>query len=116
VRIAFFFFVLVVVVFIAVVATAVIVAIARRNRQAQLNDQAPRLQAEARVVDKRSEITGGGETRAVQHYFVTFQFPDGNRLELEVAGSESGMLTPGDTGSLDWQGTRYLGFAREILR
>jgi hypothetical protein len=113
---AFVFVFMIVVVFITLVAAAVIVALARRNRQSRLDAQAPRLRADATVVDKRSEITGGGETRAVQHYFVTFQFPDGNRLELEVAGSESGMLTPGDTGSLDWQGSRYLGFAREILR
>jgi len=113
---AFVFIVLLVVVFIALVAAAVIVTLVSRNRRSRLDDRAPRLLADATVVDKRGEITGGGESRAVQHYYVTFQFPDGSRLELEVAGSESGMLTPGDTGSLDWQGSRYLGFTREILR
>ena len=100
-----------------IVVVAIIIAVAvSRNSRATLDRNAPRQRAEATVVDKRSEITGGGETRARQHYFVTFQFPDGNRVELKLTGPESGMLTPGDSGVVEWQGTRYVGFAREILR
>ncbi len=101
---------------VAVVLAAVVAVGVLRSRAAPAQRNAPRLRADATVVDKRSEITGGGETRAVQHYFVTFQFPDGNRVELAVTGPESGMLSRGDTGTVEWQGQRYLGFAREILR
>ena len=103
---------------VAVVLAAVVAVGVLRSRGGGGAEQrnAPRLRADATVVDKRSEITGGGETRAVQHYFVTFQFPDGNRVELAVTGPESGMLSRGDTGTVEWQGQRYLGFAREILR
>jgi len=51
-----------------------------------------------------------------QRYYVTFEFTSGSRLELDVPEPESGMLVVGDQGTLAWQGPRYLGFAREILR
>lgn len=34
------------------------------------------------------------------------------RMELQVNGSEYGMLVEGDRGRLSFQGTRYLGFER----
>ncbi len=101
------------------VVTGVIVAavfIARAAQQRRIDANAPRLRADALVVDKRSEISGGGETPNSQRYFVTFEFPDGNRAELSVSGPESGMLTPGDRGILEWQGSRFVGFARQLLR
>ena len=67
------------------------------------------------MVDKRTQLTRSGAA-AEQRYYVTFQFPTGGRLELEVPPSDSGMLVVGDAGRLDWRGTRYLGFTREILR
>ena len=36
----------------------------------------------------------------------------GDRMELEMAGSEYGLLVEGDNGKLTFQGTRYLGFER----
>lgn len=95
---------------------AVVLLISRATQQRRIDAAAPRLRAEALVVDKRAEISGGGERPTTQHYFVTFEFPDGNRAELSVSGSESGMLTPGDRGTLEWQGRRFVGFARQILR
>lgn len=79
------------------------------------DDSSPRRQAEAVIVDKRTEVTGSGR-QASQTYHATFQFADGNRLELRVSGAQSGMLVAGDRGILVWQGARYLDFSREILR
>lgn len=79
------------------------------------NRSAPELQSEARVVDKRTQLTRTGGNPD-QRYYVTFQFPTGARLELQVPPSEAGILVVGDAGRLDWRGTRYLGFTREILR
>lgn len=59
---------------------------------------------------------GGGSSPVEQRYFVTFQLASGERLELSVPGSVSGVLLPGDEGALEWKGTRYLDFARAILR
>lgn len=107
--------ILVPVVGIAVV-TGIVLLIVKATQQRRVDASAPRLRAEALVLDKRTEITGGGDRMTSQQYFVTFEFPDGNRAELSVSGTESGMLSPGDRGTLEWQGRQFVGFAREILR
>jgi hypothetical protein len=45
-------------------------------------------------------------------YYVTFQVESGDRMELQLAGNEYGLLVEGDRGKLTFQGTRYLGFER----
>jgi len=82
-------------------------------RRASQITKAPRLASEVIVVNKRTEIP---TARANQEHYVTFQFSDGQRVELNVLGSQSGMLSVGDQGTLDWQGSRFHGFTREILR
>ncbi len=95
-------------------AIPVVIAVLRVARRWSIERRPPLAKAEARVVDRRTRLTGGhSET---QTYFVTFEFPTGQRLELEVSGRDSGVLVVGDQGTLAWQGPRYLGFAREVLR
>ncbi len=79
------------------------------------NNQSPRLNSFAKVVTKRTSVRGGGETRAHNVYYVTFEFDSGDRLELQVDGQEYGQLVEGDDGELTFQGTRYLGFTRHKL-
>jgi hypothetical protein len=76
------------------------------------NNQQPRVNAQAKVVTKRTSVHGGGETNAHNSYFVTFEFESGDRLELKVNGQEYGQLVEGDKGELQFQGTRYLGYTR----
>lgn len=96
-------------------------AIAVRGiRQWNKNNHAPRLTVEAMVVGKRENVTHHHHNHGtnVAHttydttYYATFQVESGDRLELQVNGSEYGMLVEGDRGRLTFQGTRYLGFAR----
>ncbi|MBN9104522.1 MAG: DUF2500 domain-containing protein [Propionibacteriaceae bacterium] len=101
---------------VVVVGIPIVVAITLAARRRRIDRSSPRVQVEARVVDKRSLITGAGDSASDQRQFVTFQFPNGNRLELAVPASQAGILIVGDEGQLDWQGRTYLGFAREILR
>ena len=81
------------------------------------NNHSPRLTVEAAVVSRRSAHTSHHtSTHAMHHtttYYVTFEVESGDRLELNVSGSEYGMLAEGDRGKLSFQGTRYLGFVRE---
>lgn len=82
----------------------------------------------ASIVDKRVETSGGGTSMmnsdtmmtssnpVHQTHFVTFQQSGGERFELEVPASEYGLLVVGDQGTVSMKGTRYLGFARELLR
>lgn len=102
-----------------------VVTIARNIRTWNKNNHSPRLTVEAAVVAKRMEVshhqsanagdaTGahGYTTRSFTSYYVTFQVESGDRMELEVGGSDYGMLAEGDSGKLSFQGTRYLGFER----
>lgn len=104
-------------IFIAVVWIIIIVVIGRgvsttlRDRRA--NNAAPVLTFPARVIGKRDSVSGGGNTSARTHYFVTFERLDLQRLELEVQGQEFGMLAIGDYGRLTHQGSWYQGFFRE---
>ncbi|WP_025707846.1 DUF2500 domain-containing protein [Paenibacillus graminis] len=67
------------------------------------------------AVVKRTEVWGGsGESRANTDYFVTFEFEDFNRKELQVSGQTYGMIAEGDRGELRFQGTRFKAFNRSI--
>ena len=74
------------------------------------NNASPRLTVPATVVAKRTDNT---MSHTFTIYYATFQVESGDRMELEVDGSDYGMLVEGDTGKLSFQGTRYLGFERK---
>ena len=95
---------------------AVVQAILRKQK----NDASPRLTVLARVVSRRQEVThharnmndGVYHTSSTTRYFVTFQVESGDRLELQLDGSDFGMIAEGDEGRLSFQGTRFLDFQR----
>jgi len=113
------FFVIFTVFFFVVFATilgVIIFAIVKGARQAVRNQAAPEVTAVAAIVDKRIETSGGGESSVTQNHYVAFQQPSGERFELEVPAAEYGLLVVGDQGTVTMKGTRYLAFAREIMR
>ena len=90
------------------------------------NNHSPRLNVSARVVAKRTEVSHhqhpnngdmsgshGYRTTSSTSYYVTFEVDSGDRIEFSMSGSEYGMLIEGDAGTLNFQGTRYLGFERK---
>lgn len=109
-------FTLVFVLVIGLFIYAVVQAIARKQK----NDASPRLTVLARVVSRRQEVThharnmndGVYHTSSTTRYFVTFQVESGDRMELELDGSDFGMIAEGDEGRLSFQGTRFLDFQR----
>jgi len=91
------------------------------------NNASPRLTVDAKVVAKRTNVSHhhhanagdvsgahGFNSTTSTSYYVTFEVESGDRIELRLSGSEYGMLAEGDTGRLSFQGTRYLGFERDI--
>jgi hypothetical protein len=103
------------IIFVLVIGT-IILSIVKGVSQRNKNNHSPKLYVMAKVVAKRTAIRGGGETRAYNDYFVTFEVEGGDRLELEVKDSDYGMLVEGDKGKLQFQGTRYLGFNRIVYK
>ncbi|WNS46895.1 DUF2500 domain-containing protein [Paenibacillus sp. MMS20-IR301] len=65
------------------------------------------------AVTKRIEVWGGrGHAQANTSYYVTFEFHDGTRMELEVKAKAFAQIVEGDRGQLSYQGTRFKGFVR----
>lgn len=91
--------------------------------QWKYNNAQPTLTVAAKVVTKRTNVS-----RSIQHhtdhtmhhhtstttYYVTFEVESGDRMEFLVKDREYGMLVEDDRGLLTFQGTRYLGFKRNI--
>ena len=104
---------------VALVIGLFIVTAVRGIRQWHRNINSPRLTVDAAVAAKRTEVShhhhhGAGNTHHTSTwYYVTFQVESGDRIELPVSGREYGLLAEGDRGRLTFQGTRYLGFARQ---
>ena len=107
----------------AAVIGFIIYMIVQKISEEVKNSKAPVQTVSARIVSKRNavnETAGGmdmngmymGSSVSTTHY-VTFEAPDGSRLELEVRGSEYGMLAEGDYGELTFQRKRYIGFNRQ---
>ncbi|MFZ0529791.1 MAG: DUF2500 domain-containing protein [Propionicimonas sp.] len=103
-------------VFFAIVVGAIVIAIVRQAGRSARTAAAPEVSAVAAVADKRIETSGGGDLSVRQQHFVTFEQSSGERFELEVPAAEYGLLVVGDRGSVTMKGTRYLSFARELLR
>ncbi|WP_026695479.1 DUF2500 domain-containing protein [Peribacillus kribbensis] len=99
-------------IFFVFVIGAILFTIIKGISQWNKNNNSPETVAKARIVAKRSEVHGGGETSAYTHYFVTFEMENGDRMEFQVKDLEYGMLAEGDQGELKFRGTRYLGYKR----
>ncbi|WP_082926727.1 DUF2500 domain-containing protein [Paenibacillus tuaregi] len=77
------------------------------------NNQAELLTRQCKIVDKRTKVWGGsGDSSTNTSYFITFEFEDHTRKELQVKSSDYGILVVGDTGELTFQGSRFKGFTR----
>ena len=114
------------VIFVLVVG-GIILTVVRGIGTWSKNNASPRLTVPAQVVTKRTSVThhrhhahgshhggmGMGHTATHTSYYVTFQVESGSRIELPLSGTEYGLLAEGDRGKLTFQGTRYLGFARQ---
>lgn len=101
-----------------VVFFVIIVSAMRSVIQWSKNNASPVLTVDAKVVTKRENVDHhhSGNNNMAMHtsstYYATFEVESGDRIELQVSGSEYGMLVEGDSGKLTFQGTRYKGFTR----
>ena len=96
----------------AIIIFAIITSAVTSLRTKAINDAAPRLKSQAKIISKRTSVHGmqGGHTTT--DYFITFEFEDSSRQEFQVNDYEYGTLIEGDSGILEHQGSRYLGFER----
>lgn len=117
--IEFIFPIFFVLIFTIVIGTFIVTAV-RGISQWNKNNNSPRLTVPAKVVSKRSDMSvhrhhhanGHSHRSTSTYYYVTFEVESGDRMELQMTGTDFGMLVEGDNGKLTFQGTRYLGFER----
>ena len=89
------------------------------------NNHSPKLGVEATCVSKRTSVTHHNEPVAgdisgahgYTHssntaYYAAFEVESGDRMEFHISGPQYGKLREGDTGTLSFQGTRFLSFDR----
>ncbi len=84
------------------------------------NNKQPIIPVEAKVVTKRYDVTHHHHHHADNHhhhssstsYYATFEMTNGERMELRIPSNEFGMMVEGDTGILQFQGTRFISFNR----
>lgn len=106
-------------IFFIVILGLIVFSVVRSVGQWNQNNKQPVLNVRARLVSKRTNVSHYRHDNDALHdstdttYYVTFEVESGDRMEFKVGGREFGMLAEGDTGSLEFQGTRYLGFERE---
>lgn len=125
------------VVFFVVVLGLMVFGVVKAASQRAKDNVAPEVTAQARIVDKRVRLSGGGTSHSApmlssdgsfsqlgtsssdpvrEDHYVTFEQSGGERFELKVPASQYGLLVVGDEGAVTMKGTRYLGFQRELMR
>ncbi|QOS99612.1 DUF2500 domain-containing protein [Brevibacterium sp. JNUCC-42] len=78
------------------------------------NNNSPLENKQAHIISKRTQVSGGSENHSTHtSYYVTFEFPDGDRKEFQLTGPQYGLLVEGDRGIISYQGTRFKGFQRQ---
>ena len=98
-----------------IVIVLFVVVLVRGLREWSRNNASPRLSVPATVVTKRRAHHHNASTHTSSTtYYATFQFESGDRLELRLPWHDAGMIAEGDHGILHFQGTRYLGFDRDL--
>ncbi len=112
-----FIFLIFAIIIIGIIFTIITVA-----KQGIKNSQSPVLSVDAKVVAKRTDTTthmdtiddGINTSSSSTWYYATFEVESGDRMEFSIRGDVYGMLAEGDSGKLKFQGTRYLGFVRQL--
>lgn len=112
-----------------IVIGSILFSIFKGVGQWRKNEQSPRLSVPAKVKSKRADVASSTDMHHHQQenhhfhsssshtsYFVTFEFESGDRSEFHVSGNEYGLLAEDDFGILTFQGTRFLGFERKIVK
>ena len=100
--------------------SSVLMTTIRSMKEWNKNNHSPRLTVPVIVVIKRTDVSRRRHRGANGHhhhhtsttYYVTFEVESGDRMDLQLDGSEYGLMVEGDKGKLSFQGTRFLGFER----
>lgn len=98
----------------------ILYTVARGIAEWARNNRAPEQSVWAKLVGKRTHVTRhlhnhGGHMHMSRStaYYLTFERESGERMEFRVASRVYALHVEGDTGTLSFQGTRFLDFLRD---
>ena len=111
------------IIFFLTILILIIIQMARAASNYKKNASSPILEQHAKVISKRSEVTGHSNMNSNSsfhntthtRYYVTFETDAGQRMELTVSGRDFGMLVEGDRGKLTYQGEWFKKFDRDMI-
>ncbi|HEY5466193.1 MAG TPA: DUF2500 domain-containing protein [Clostridia bacterium] len=104
---------IVVVVVLLLVVGTIFFMIARSLIRSAANHRQSSIPVPAKVAGRRTQVwLASGNVAEITHHYATFEFANGQRLELSVPESEAGYMVEGDAGLLTYQGTRFVSFDR----
>lgn len=106
-----------------IVFGVIIFTIIRNISVSMHNSRQPVIPVEAKIVSKRYNVSthhqhttadaaSPGFHTSSTSYYATFELNNGERLEFQIPSNEFGLLAEGDFGTLSFQGTKYVSFAR----
>lgn len=105
--------------FILFVFGSIIFSVFKNISVSMHNNKQPIVPVQAKVAAKRYEVSHHHHrTNNMNHhtsstyYYVTFELTNNERMELQVPSYEFGMMVENDTGTLQFQGTRFISFTR----
>lgn len=81
-------------------------------KESRYNNSQPKIPAEVLVVSKQQNIYHRKNRNINSSNSITFEFSNGNRIELIVDPKEYGMIVEGDVGILVSQGNKFISFER----
>lgn len=97
----------------------VLYTLARGIAEWARNNRSPELSVWAKLVGKRTHVThhtynhsGHMHMTHSRSYYLTFERESGERMEFRVSSRVYALHAEGDTGTLSFQGTRFLDFVR----
>lgn len=94
-----------------------IFTIVKNAKEWSNNNKQPIIPVEALIVSKRASVSHHNHHDSMSTssttYYVTFEFSNGERIELKLSGREYGLLAEGDRGILSFQGSRFISFERK---
>lgn len=105
-----------------IVLTIIILRIIKGMMIFVSNNNSPKVSIEAKIIDKRGDVSIYRHSNASGHvsnsssttYYISFELITHERIELKVPHDQYGLLIIGDSGTLNYQGTRFLSFERTI--
>ena len=115
-----YFFIVMFVLIFTIIAVTFILVLVRGVSEWNSNNHSPKLGVEATCVSKRTNVThdisgAHGYTHSSSTtYYAAFEVESGDRMEFHITGLQYGKLREGDTGTLSFQGTRFLSFDRHL--